>query len=138
MFALIEKWLKAILSNKVILRYGVVGIIGTLMHVGLVVVFVEFFHIPPTVSTAAAFFFVLVTSYLLNRFWTFEKSEGKHLKDFIKYTLVSVSGLGLNVGIMYTTVDVLALWYIYGLVLVTLTVPVSNFLLNRYWVFGVK
>lgn len=135
MIAIIVKWLKAILSNKVILRYAVVGGIGTLMHVTLVVIFVEFFHIPPTVSTALGFFFVLVTSYILNRFWTFEKGHGQHLKDFIKYSIVSFSGLGLNVGIMYTAVDVLAIWYVYGLVMVTLTVPVSNFLLNRYWVF---
>ncbi|MCJ8273219.1 MAG: GtrA family protein [Psychrosphaera sp.] len=135
MSSIIPKWLWAIISNKVILRYAVVGVIGTLMHVGLVVIFVEFFHIPPTVSTAGAFFFVLITSYLLNRFWTFEKTSGKHWVDFIKYSMVSFAGLALNVSIMYTTVNVFEVWYAYGLVMVTLTVPVSNFLLNKYWVF---
>ncbi|MEY8198025.1 MAG: GtrA family protein [Colwellia sp.] len=136
MYAPVLNLLTSIINNKVIMRYAVVGIIGTLMHVGLVVIFVEFFHIPPTLSTSVAFFFVLLTSYLLNCHWTFERAGGNHWVDLIKYTLVSLSGLCLNVGIMYTTTEILKIWYIYGLVMVTLTVPVTNFLLNKYWVFN--
>jgi putative flippase GtrA len=135
MSSLIPKWLLAIINNKVILRYLLVGLIGTSLHVSLIVLFVEFFHIPPTVSTLAAFIFVLLTSYILNRFWTFGKKSGKHLIDFIKYSLVSLSGLALNVAIMHTTVNILSFHYAYGLVAVTLIVPVSNFLMNKYWVF---
>ena len=118
-----------------ILRYAVVGIIGTLTHVSLVVLLVELANISPTLSTALGFIVVLIISYFLNRFWTFEKQNDRHLIDFIKYTLVSLFGLGLNVGIIFTTVEVLHWWYVYGLALVTLVIPVCNFLLNKYWVF---
>ena len=75
-----------------ILRYAVVGIIGTLTHVSLVVLLVELANISPTLSTALGFIVVLIISYFLNRFWTFEKQNDRHLIDFIKYTLVSLFG----------------------------------------------
>ena len=125
----------SLINNKVIIRYGVVGVIGTITHVGITIILVELLHISPTVSTSIAFSCVLLISYILNRHWTFEKTDGKHLSDFIKYSSVSLLGLSLNAGIMHYTVSALQNWYIYGLAAAALIVPVTNFILNKYWVF---
>lgn len=118
-------------------RYGFVGLVGTLIHVGTVVVLVELLKLNPLFSSCIAFTLALIVSYILNRKWTFEMQH-HNMIIFAKYLIVSLIGLGLNMLIMYITVYVLKWWYFVGLTLVVIIVPISNFFLNLLYTFNEK
>jgi len=117
-------------------RYGIVGIIGTLLHLGILALLVERFQVDPVWSSVIGFFAALITSYILNFFWVFNSRRAHHVA-VMRYLLVSFTGLALNTSIMYTVVDVLHWWYGWGALGVIMVVPASNFLLNYLWTFGV-
>lgn len=119
---------------KLVLKYGVVGVLGTLLHFAVLVALVEWARIHPVGASAIGFIVVLLVSYLLNQYWTFQYSPSGW-KPLLKYTVVSGFGLLLNSGIMYTAVDLLHWNYLIGQCLVVAAVPVSNFIFNYYWTF---
>lgn len=63
-------------------------------------------------------------------------SVGEKEIFFYKYVIVSLSGLGINLLIMFLLVNLLGVWYIWAQVIVIIVVPISNFTLNRYWAFA--
>ncbi|MDQ7095552.1 GtrA family protein [Desulfosporosinus sp. PR] len=117
-----------------IIRYGLVGIFGTILHFSSVIGLVELAHIDPVVSSVAGFLLVLLVSYHLNSVWTFRTTD-QQKRRFFYYTLVSLIGLGLNTTIMFIDVHVLRQSYLYGQCLVVVVVPISNFFMNRKWTF---
>ncbi|MBP3967251.1 GtrA family protein [Paenibacillus lignilyticus] len=120
---------------KIMIKYGVVGIIGTALHFMLLIALVERFQFHPALASAIGFIVVLAVSYYLNRKWTFSSVGTSGLRSIIKYTVVSVSGLMLNTGIMFVAVEGLHLRYTVGQLLVTVVIPLFNFVLNYYWTF---
>ncbi|QJD86024.1 GtrA family protein [Cohnella herbarum] len=119
---------------KVVMKYGMVGVVGTVIHFLLLILLVERFNMNPVLSSACGFLVVLLVSYLLNKYWTFPSSQSGW-RSITKYTVVSVSGLLLNTGIMYVAVEKLHWRYTVGQALVTLIIPAFNFALNYYWTF---
>jgi putative flippase GtrA len=99
-----------------------------------VIFFVEAVRLDPVLGSGLGFLLVLVISYFLNRTWTF-RSKNRGARQIFVYTLVSLSGLGLNSAIMFTAVHALKWHYLYGQGLVVAVVPVSNYILNRFWTF---
>jgi putative flippase GtrA len=116
-------------------RYGIVGIIGTILHIGTLALLVEQFSVDPVLSSVMGFLLALIVSYLLNFFWVFN-TRRKHRVAGLRYAVVSISGLILSTLIMYIVVDILQWWYGWGALGIILVVPASNFLLNYLWTFG--
>lgn len=119
-----------------IYRYAVVGGIGTALHFGLLVAFVEWFGWPPVLSSVIGFLIVLAISYVLNKSWTFrQRDEPARIGQMLKYAAVSGLGLLLNAAIMHIAVDRLHWHYMVGQCAVVAIVPASNYALNRWWTF---
>lgn len=118
-------------------RYGVVGGFGTVIHLVIIFLFVEYFKLTPIVSSVAGFFIVLVVSYFLNRLWTFQANT-KTKFQFIKYVIVSLIGLVINISIMYITIDILLWPYLLGAITMSFFVALTNFILNQVWTFNNK
>ncbi len=116
-------------------KYLVVGLLGTATHLSLLYVAVEFLHMQPLLGSCAAFVWVVIQSYLLNRNWTFQSTRG-HTSAMARY--MAVSGLGFlgNLLIMYVMLDVFGLWYMLAQASTALVIPLMNFLLNKYWTFS--
>jgi len=70
----------------------------------------------------------------MNYHWTFSAS-GLHRVLLPRFVAVALLGLALNLGITYTVVDVAHYWYGYALLLIVLLIPLSTFLLSKFWVF---
>jgi putative flippase GtrA len=79
----------------------------------------------------------LLISYGMNRIWTFGYG-GSYWASLIRYCIVSLIGLGLNILIMKLSTDVLGLWYGWGAFLAVGAVALNNFLLNNAWTFTHK
>jgi len=111
--------------------------LGTGIHVGVLVLLVEMFRVPAVMATTIGFVVTLLVSYVLNRNWTFEPTGEGSRTQFLKYLLVCSCGLLLNAGLMYATIHWIGWPYLIGEVLTTIIVPVHNYLWNRYWIFSV-
>lgn len=122
-------------SLQKLFRYGVVGVMGAITHMSTLFALVEWSGIPPLPATVMGFVVALVTSYALNRTWTFQH-QGKHLPSMVKYCTVSLIGLLLNMVIIALCTDVLGLWYGWGGATAVVVVALNNFVLNSLWTFA--
>lgn len=116
-------------------RYVIVGGLGTAAHLAILALCVEWLCLDAVLGAIAGFLGALSVSYVLNHYWTFQ-SRRPHLSSLWRYVTVSLAGLMLNTGMMYTLVYFLHWWYFTAQLSVILIVPISNFLLNRYWTFS--
>lgn len=122
--------------NYPLVRYGIVGIIGTLIHFLILILLVKTYSLSPVLASSIGFIVVLLVSYRLNKYWTFNQINSLDKSSrFIKYSVVSVCGLILNTTVMYISIDWLHLHYVIGQCLVIIVVPVFNYILNRNWTF---
>jgi putative flippase GtrA len=116
------------------IRFGLSGALATATHVAVFVLLVEWAHMRPLFASVPAFLSALGVSYVLNYRWTFS-ATGPHRIMLPKFLLVSSSGLLLNLLITYLVVDIWQLWYGFALLAIILLVPVSTYLLSKFWVF---
>ncbi|WP_445670821.1 GtrA family protein [Paenibacillus sp. FSL M8-0334] len=128
------KILTNILNNQFV-KYALVGVIGTIIHTLILIVLTEFFFLKPILSTSFGFIASLLLSYYLNSKWTFSSNKMTTV-SFVKYFTVSLSGLFLNIAILYIFVDLFNLWYIWAQVVIVVIVPIYNYLLNKLWSFN--
>ena len=117
-------------------RFGIVGVASTFIHIAVFSMLVELFHVAPAVASVPAFLTAMFASYGVNHRWTFD-AQGSHKVYLPKYAVVALLGLCLNVLITYLVVDILGKWYGFALALVVTVVPSVTYLLNRNWAFKI-
>lgn len=115
-------------------KYGVIGVFGTLLQTGTLFLYVEKGQGDPLAGSALGFILSLLFSYAANSIWTFKES-GRSASTLIKYTVVSCAGLVLNLLIIYLFDRVFGWWYGYGQITAIVLVPIHNFILNKAWAF---
>jgi putative flippase GtrA len=107
---------------------------GTVLYIGMVASLVELLSIDPIAAVVMSVVVFEIYTYLVNRLWV-HAATSDHQQAVPRFIVVTLVALGLNTGIMWLTVDVLQLPYYWALVIATLVVPPTNFLLNYLWVF---
>lgn len=132
---MIKSVIHRIISNQ-FLSYVFVGGIGTVVHTGTLWLLTEYARLNPLISSTCGFIFSLIISYYLNSLLTFKM--GFHIKFFLKYLIVSSSGLLVNLLILYTVQHIFYLNYMIGQLIAIIVVPLLNFALNKYWAFNSK
>jgi putative flippase GtrA len=116
-------------------RYVLVGLLGAVAHLSTLSILVERFGVNPIAGSVAGFLVALTLSYWLNSRWSFNQSPQQHRQAIIRYTCVSLLGLGFNTLIMFCLVQQVGMWYFLGQAIAAVIVPLHNFLLNFYWTF---
>jgi len=109
-------------------------VLGTIIHLTILIVLVEFIGFPPVFSSSISFIVTLIVSYILNYKWAFEAKTGHH-KTLLRYLTVCFSGFSLNLLIIYVAVHYLGTWYLFGQMVSIVFVPINNFILNSRWTF---
>lgn len=122
-------------KSKQFLKYCVVGGLNTFIDIGALYLFVEYLKIDVITASILSFIIAVTNSFLMNKSWTFKNKSTNYRKQFIKFLIVSVIGLGLNTIFMFTLVNVLKIWYILSKVITSFVVLTWNFLVNRLWTF---
>lgn len=118
-----------------LIKYGIVGGLGTGIHFAVLILLVEMWSMNPVAASIVGFIVVLIISYMLNRMWTFEDRQSGYAKQFMKYVVVSCAGMVINTLIMYVSVEWLSISYIIGQLISTVVVPIHNYIWNRRWTF---
>jgi putative flippase GtrA len=117
-----------------LIRFGISGVLATLTHIAVFVLFVEWLDVRPLYAAVPAFLAAVGVSYGMNYSWTFA-ADGPHQVMLPRFVLVALAGLGLNLLITWLIVDVGRYWYGYALVAIVVLVPLMTFSLSKWWVF---
>lgn len=92
------------------------------------------FSLIPAVSIA--FFVGFCTSFLLQKFWTFEDSSiGNVHIQVIAYLLVAAANFFLTIILMYLLVEVFHFWYIISKLAVAFGIACCTFFIYRIFIF---
>lgn len=122
------------------LRFGIVGLLATGVHVLVFVGCIELLHMAPLWANFPAFLVALLSGFVGHFTWTFRMHE-RGLQDnwkaaLLKFLTVSVFGLGLNTLVVFLVVNLSGLPYPYAVLLMVTVVPATMFVLQKYWTFS--
>ena len=114
--------------------YSIVGLGAATSYLSIVVFLVELMFIDVVIASIIAYIPSVIGSYYLNYFWVFRSKQNHHIA-LSQYFFVISLGCVLNILCIYTTVNILNWWYVYGQLLAFIIVAINNFTLNYLWTF---
>jgi len=129
-------------------KFALVGALNTFIDLGILNILIWFTGIATglwySVFKGISFLIATINSYFWNKHWTFEKGEKAFApREFSKFLVVTIVGLGINVGIASIVVNVLGpqwgitakMWATFGALTATLLAWVWNFFSSKFIVF---
>ncbi len=129
---LIERIIK---NFRQFFKFCVVGTIGAIIDIGGLWVLVELGGLYYLLAAAFSFIAAVINNYFLNKHWTFNDLSSRNFKQFFSFTLVSLAGLIINLGVMYFFVEQIKFDYLLSKAIASLVVLSWNFLMNKYIIF---
>src|SRR3989338_2910508 len=93
-------------------RYGLIGVVNTVMSLGIINTFILFTGVSggylADVFAAVAFVLVVTNSFFWNKYWTFSAGQDqKTVREYVEFFVVSLSGAFINVGLFHLLVNVI-------------------------------
>lgn len=122
------------LIDTVFSRYLLVGLLSTITHVATLALLIERFHTDILLATVLAFSASLAVSFLLNYYFAF-RANTRVIESFVKFTLVCLTGLSLNVLVMELFVNRMGMHYGFATLVAIAVVTANNFSLHYFWTF---
>jgi putative flippase GtrA len=136
---------------KRFIRFGIVGVIGSIVDFGFLNLFTLVFKLPFILSSILSFSLAVVNNFVLNRIWTFPGSrKDPILNQLIQFGLVSVVGLIIRTPMLIWLEKVLIplaekwvpdlltptiVGHNLGLAIAIGVVMLWNYFANRFWTF---
>lgn len=125
-----------------IVRFGLVGIGVTFVHVSAFTLLVMQGLASPQQANFVAFLGASIVSFYCHFIWTFQCSQAIQKCEkawmFGRFLVVALIGLGLNSFWVYFVTAVLAVHYYYANILFIFITPLVLFVLNKLLVFNEK
>ena len=117
-----------------LIRFALVGAVGTGAHYAVLTVLVELFHVPILAATTAGFTVGALVNYTLNRRFTFA-SDAKHSVALPKFLVVAALGAACNALVVAWLLQQTDLHYLVVQLFATSVVLLWNFAANSLWTF---
>ena len=128
------------LFAKQAIKYYSVGGSGVLVNLGILYSLTDFMGLWYIASQVIAISISISSNFLFNRFWTFSGSiqEQRNSVMYVKFIIVSLIGMGIQLGITFALVENIALYYMYAAGIGIVVAGAINYVVNRRWTFGIK
>ena len=114
-----------------LIKFGIVGVIATLIDLAVLMILKEFMHIDVLVASAVAFSVSVIANYILSMLFVFKGSENGKVKEFIVFVALSIGGLLLNQFIMWLGTEIMTAYYLWVKVFALVFVPIYNFVTRK-------
>jgi len=115
-----------------LVKFGVVGVLATLLEWGIFYVLTNVFHIHYIISTAIGFSISTIFNYYLSVKYVFDVDKEKNQKrNFLFFVVFSIIGLGLNELILWICIEKFHLYNMIGKIIATGIVMVFNFITRK-------
>ncbi|MBN1152422.1 MAG: glycosyltransferase [Dehalococcoidia bacterium] len=119
------------------LKYCLVGGSGVFVNMGLLWLLTEVGGLYYLVSAAISIETSIVTNFVLNDYFTFPDRRAKGGKQLLarlaKFNLVSLAGLGLNLGVLWSLTSMVGLHYLLSNLCGIAVATLWNYLVNFWW-----
>lgn len=113
-----ERWvgsnILALLNRKKIIGFFLIGFFSTLIDIGLLYFFTEYYGIWYIYSATVSYSCGMVASFILNKYLNFQDTGSNYLRQFFSFALISMSSLALTLGILYVAVEIFSINYLLG------------------------
>lgn len=120
-----------------VLRFGLVGLSGIFVNMGLLYALTEIAGLYYLVSAVIAIELSIVNNFVLNDAWTFRSAEhlrfGRKFSRFGSFQAVSMGGLAVNMAVLYLLSDVLQVYYLAANLAGILAAFAWNYMANRHY-----
>ncbi len=115
-----------------IFKFGIVGVIATLIDFAFLYLFREFCHFPVIVANTLSFCISVVYNYIASVKWVFDVNKEKDAKkQFVTFIIFSVIGLLINDAIVWVSTEKLAIYYMLAKIIATIIVMIFNFITRK-------
>ena len=128
------------LFAKHAIKYYAVGGSGVLVNLGILYALTDLAGYWYLASQVIAISVSISSNFLFNRFWTFSGSieDQKNSVMYLKFLIVSLIGMAIQLGITYVLVEGIAIYYMYAAGIGIVIAGGINYVVNRRWTFGIK
>lgn len=118
-----------------IIRFGIVGVIASLVHFTCVVLFVQLLHWQPLVANIVGFSVGVQVSYWGHRRFTFRGTEATHRVAYPRLVMMQAGNFLANEGLFMMFLS-MNLPYPIALFIVLSIMPMFTFVISKTWVFA--
>jgi dolichol-phosphate mannosyltransferase len=120
---------------KRIFKFGIVGISGIVVNLGILFLLVEFFAQNKDLASIIAIEFSILNNFIWNDLWTFSSAEDQSLSGrlprLVTFNIVSIGGAVINYGIFLILTAWFGVYYLAAQLVGILIAFIWNFLVNR-------
>ena len=129
----------SLFAKQAIIYYSVGGS-GVLVNLGILYALTDFMGLWYMASQVIAISVSISSNFMFNRFWTFSGSiqDQRNSVMYVKFIIVSLIGMGIQLGITYSLVENMSLYYMYAAGIGIVIAGAINYVVNRRWTFGIK
>lgn len=124
------------------IKFCSVGLSGVFVNEGLLWLLTEGLGLYYVLSAAIAIETSILTNFVLNDIWTFRDRRSPGVKSVLrrglKFNLVSIGGLGINMAILLTFTEVLGISYLISNLIGIAGATAWNFTINTLWTWRAK
>ena len=120
-------------------KFCTVGLTGVFVNEGLLFFFTEIGGLFYIFSAIIAIEASILSNFLLNEFWTFSDLSNEHRgvsKRIVKYNIVSVAGLLINLSILFALTTGFGLHYLISNLFGIAGTTLWNYLVNLNWTWA--
>ena len=122
------------------LQFCLVGCSGLVVDMTILWLLASAFHWPISLSKLIASEIAVLNNFSWNSLWTFRPSDSKIFGHeiwfrFLRFNLVSLSGIAVSVGLVTILVGWFQMWLFAANALAIVLVSVWNYLAVRLWVW---
>ena len=122
-----ENWIE-------LLKFSVVGLSGYIVNLAVYVALLKAAGLHYLPAAVCSFVVAVTNNYLWNRLWTFRSSRGHVYRQGMRFLVVSLAALGLNLAILRVLVGLGTDKILAQAVAIVLVTPFS-FSANKLWSF---
>ena len=119
------------------LKFCVVGFSGVLVNMGLLWLLTELAGMFYLLSAAISIETSIITNFVFNNYFTFRDRRLSGAKSFfnrlMKFNLVSLAGLGFNMGVLWLLTEVFGIYYLLSNLCGIAVATLWNYLVNTWW-----
>ena len=120
-----------------IVRFGLVGLSGIFVNMGLLYALTEIAGLYYLISAAIAIELSIVNNFVWNDVWTFKSARdlrfGRRVQRLASFQAVSVGGLVINMAVLYVLADVAGVYYLVANLIGIFVAFAWNYAVNRHY-----
>lgn len=122
-----------------LVRFSIVGGLGTLVNLAVLWSLVELGSVWYISAAVLSFVAAVTFNFVGNKVFAFRDRRmgtGTLTSQYVKFTLVSIASLFINLAVLFLLVDMGGLWYIPSQVVAIVAATAGNFVGAKFWTFG--